>query len=1652
MADAANTAVAWTLTPANAGSVTADGLYTAPSVVTALQSVTLTATDFANSSWSTIATINLYSPGSLMLSPASANLMAGATQQFTPTLTNGIATDVTWSLNSSSAGSISATGLYTAPPVVAALQTVTVTATTADLRTATATIHLVPTTTVTVTPAATTLGPNQQQQFTASASGLWNNAVNWSVSPTGTGSITSAGLYTAPSTIAANTTVTIMAASVANPGMAGYADITLSPAAPSVAVAVTPPAVSLTPAQTQQFAATVTGTGNAAVTWSIIPSVGSISTSGLYTAPAIVASPQTVTLQAASIAYPANFATASITLAPPAANDYSYRRAVVIDHTKVANSDQTNFPVLISGTYSYLANVANGGKVQNTNGYDIVFSSDCAGLQNLNHEIQSYNPATGAAALWVLIPNVSHTVDTVFYLSYGNSTVTTSQENRASLDAARNPATPSPDWTATTLANQNSPSTFYTIYPENTNSIAPPTITLGSSQTQQFSALFTVGGPATTTNSLVLLGTSPTPSPAESVAINGNLAYVCDDNEVSVIDFTTPANPLFLGAVLASDIKNSGVARCAVRNRADGPVLLAFVDATGTWIGNNPAFVAFGLQNPAQPQLIAGTGIPRRFFKQAVYSSDGNTAFVVTSAKSTFLGWWDNQFGDVIAVDISNLSSPAVAASMEPQVDATLGGANSMFGAALANPTTLLVGGSTSTGASNDGIGELVVADVTTSTAISIVTTLPVPNTKQIYRPVVQGNLAVALGDTDGFNWTSYLGNLVLTTFDIANPRSPAILASIVLPYKPATSGPAVQIGVNLFVFAGAQDTSGSNLLLLVDTTDPRNPVVTPYPLPAPATDLVVAGSVLHVTAGAAGYAAYQIPGVTPTRLTGSCGAPVNWTLYPPTAGSLTASGLYTAPAGITTGQAVTVTATSQSDPTQTANATVNLSSVLTLSFAASAPSPYIAGYPAAFVATVTSAGGAPVSGLSITFAVTGVNPRTATTVVTDATGHASFSYTGATRGADSITASGTNLTPIALSALWLAPALPITTTPVTGEFFTATSCPSGCEPFNTPATQVPVFLQTFPNLMFNPPAGMLGVANTTRPFTDIVLDGSGAPTGVILAQGNGHQAGAGDLVGFSAVFRGTFVVAQAGTYTVNIASQDGFVFGAANGATRVSGINVNAPATTVFSHYPIMGANNGPSTGAPAPIVVTFPAPGSYPYEFDYRSGTGAPLSLAVTITQGATTLGLRPLDSLVLTPTSSAAPRTGQPATFTVKATDETGAPIANLSVSVDVSGIAPQTLRGTTDTTGLATVSYTETTLSTDVLQASALVNGLPLVSGQLTTTWSGAQAPDISVIGDKLLQLPNPGLYTATVTDPAAPAGGPITVQWTQLSGPGTVTFFPPSQPATVAIFTAPGTYYLQIAATDALGSNSLSVGPITVQAPVNTAQGWIGLPLDGSHVSGQVPITVATGITLTAGTLTYYPAANPTAVVTLNSDTTGSGQIGTLDTTLLNNGLYYVLLNATDSTGKTMGSGVWLNVIGDYKPGRVTTTVTDLVVPAPGMPIQISRTYDSLVRSASGDFGYGWSLGIKVQLEIGNTQDVTLTLNGQRRTFYFTPTGTVLGIYTPAYTAEPGMFGTLTSPTSNCGDGIANLLIKTGNIYVCLSRDLYQPQTLIYTDP
>lgn len=112
------------------------------------------------------------------------------------------------------------------------------------------------------------------------------------------------------------------------------------------------------------------------------------------------------------------------------ANGYDFRREIVIDHTKVSGSANiTDFPMLINGTFAYLATTGNGGDVTNSNGYDIIFTSDASGNTVLDHEIERYVSTTGQIVMWVKIPTLSYTVDTTIYMFYGNASVSTSQED-----------------------------------------------------------------------------------------------------------------------------------------------------------------------------------------------------------------------------------------------------------------------------------------------------------------------------------------------------------------------------------------------------------------------------------------------------------------------------------------------------------------------------------------------------------------------------------------------------------------------------------------------------------------------------------------------------------------------------------------------------------------------------------------------------------------------------------------------------------------------------------------------------------------------------------------------------------------------------------------------------------------------------------------------------------------------------------------------------------------------------------------------------------------------------------------------------------------------------------------------------------------------
>src|SRR5579871_1399123 len=250
----------------------------------------------------------------IQLNQTSVSMLAGAQQQFTAVVQGTTNTAVTWSVDAvtggnSSAGTITSSGMHTAP-AQPGNHTVTATsvANTAKSASAVVTVQGL----IAVSPPTVNLTTGGTQQFTVSVQGQSNPTVAWSVDGvTGgnstVGTISTAGLYTAPSQIGNHT----VGASITSPSASASSAITV------FSLALSPGTTLLAPSGTQQFTATIQGLSNTGVTWSVDgtaggnASVGTITSSGLYTAPATTGAH---TISAASAAVPSVAATTSITV------------------------------------------------------------------------------------------------------------------------------------------------------------------------------------------------------------------------------------------------------------------------------------------------------------------------------------------------------------------------------------------------------------------------------------------------------------------------------------------------------------------------------------------------------------------------------------------------------------------------------------------------------------------------------------------------------------------------------------------------------------------------------------------------------------------------------------------------------------------------------------------------------------------------------------------------------------------------------------------------------------------------------------------------------------------------------------------------------------------------------------------------------------------------------------------------------------------------------------------------------------------------------------------------------------------------------------------------------------------------------------------
>ncbi|MEO5961329.1 MAG: LamG-like jellyroll fold domain-containing protein, partial [Opitutaceae bacterium] len=189
------------------------------------------------------------------------------------------------------------------------------------------------------------------------------------------------------------------------------------------------------------------------------------------------------------------------------------------------------------------------------------------------------------------------------------------------------------------------------------------------------------------------------------------------------------------------------------------------------------------------------------------------------------------------------------------------------------------------------------------------------------------------------------------------------------------------------------------------------------------------------------------------------------------------------------------------------------------------------------------------------------------------------------------------------------------------------------------------------------------------------------------------------------------------------------------------------------------------------------------------------------------------------------------------------------------------------------------------------------------------------------------------------------------------------------------------YQLTARATDNFGVSATSaVVNISVVADSGAPYAELFTPAADARLTAPTAITGVAASPILASWKTEYRlksaegapgeawvtfASGTTAVGTLpaGSNPAVSGPLGTFDPTQLLNGIYEVRLSATDTLGTTAIDGpVTFVVEGNMKVGAFTLAFEDLKVPVAGIPITVTRTYDSRDARA-GDFGPGWRLAL-----------------------------------------------------------------------------------------
>jgi choice-of-anchor C domain-containing protein len=298
---------------------------------------------------------------------------------------------------------------------------------------------------------------------------------------------------------------------------------------------------------------------------------------------------------------------------------------------------------------------------------------------------------------------------------------------------------------------------------------------------------------------------------------------------------------------------------------------------------------------------------------------------------------------------------------------------------------------------------------------------------------------------------------------------------------------------------------------------------------------------------------------------------------------------------------------------------------------------------------------------------------------------------------------------------------------------------------------------------------------------------------------------------------------------------------------------------------------------------------------------------------------------------------------------------------------------------------------------------------------------------------------------------------------------------------------PGTLTAKAVATDLAGNQTETTTTIQVLDPTDTGAPQIDLDLSGI-INGTITGPVQIKGSVTDTNLSYYvlevaplDGSAPFKEVFRGTANVSNGTLGTFDPSLLLNDSYVLRLSAFDTNGQGTTTEQTLSVAGELKLGNFRLSFTDLSIPVTGIPINLTRTYDTLNSNNTDDFGYGWrmefrdtdlrtSLGKDEQYELFGIRSkgfkegtrVYITLpGGKREGFTFKPTinrlsgylgyagsqGGVNGfdtnLYNPAFESDAGVTSTLSVRNPEASGNMLSRNLDTG-MFRNLGAQLYNP--------